>query len=360
MMFPDRPLGKIKGNRGSFAPAIGYRRGANMADSEAVKAILARGEITADDVLKLRHNVFWKGVVTPADAEMVFTLNDRLESNAAPSWAPFFVEALTDYVVIQAEPRGYISEDNADWLIARINRSGHVDTACELELLVKALERAKLSPVKLVSFALEQVKLGVIGSQGYLGACHPCEPGVVDKAETELVRRILFAFGGDGNISVTRQEAGVMFDINDSTSEAKNDPAWSDLFVKAVANFLMATSGYQVPSRQEALRREAWLDAPTPGVGAFMGQMLGGSLSAMWDACTNGTLDGEPRRRGESSGLTIGFEPLATAEDARWVAERIKRDHVLRFNEMVLINFLKSKHAFLHPQLMPVLDCVAA
>jgi hypothetical protein len=331
-----------------------------MADSEAVEAILARGEITADDVLKLRHSVFWKGVVTPDDAEMVFALNDKLEGSADPSWLPFFVEALTDYIVFQAEPRGYISDENADWLIAHIARSGHVDTACELELLVKALERAELSPVKLVTFALEQVKMGVIGPNGYIGASRSGEPGVVDRAETELVRRILFAFGGDGNISITRQEASVLFDINDATDEKKNDPAWSDLFVKALANFLLATSGYQVPTRQETLRREAWLDEPTPGVGAFMGQMLAGSLNAMWEACTHGTLDGEPRRDSGSSGLTIGFEPLATAEDARWLADRIRRDHVLRADEVALINFLKSKQAFLHPQFAPVLDCVAA
>jgi len=332
-----------------------------MADSEAVKAILARGKITADDVLKLRHSVFWKGVVTPDDAEMVFALNDRLEENADPSWAPFLVEALTDYIVFQAEPSGYISEDNADWLIAHIARSGgQVDSACEFELLVKALERAKLSPVKLVTFALEQVKMGVIGPNGYIGASRSGEPGVVDRAETELVRRFLSAFGGDGNIAVTRQEAGVLFDINEATSETKNDPAWSDLFVKALANFLMSTLGYQVPTRQEALRREAWLDAPTPGMGAFMSQMLAGSLNAMWDACTHGTLDGEPRHRNESSGLTIGLEPRASAEDARWLADRIRRDHTLRANEVALINFLKSKQAFLHPQLLPVLDCMAA
>jgi hypothetical protein len=331
-----------------------------MPDSEAIKAILARGEITADDVLKLRHHVFWKGVITPADAEMVFVLNDRLEKNADPSWPPFFVEVLTDYLVFQAEPHGYISEENADRLIARISHSGHVDTACELELLVKCLERAKLSPVKLVTFALEQVKWGVIGSQGYLGAHHPCEPGVVDKTETELVRRILFAFGGDGNIAVTRQEAGVLFDINNATSEEKNDPAWSDLFVKALANFLMAASGYQVPTRQEAFRRAAWLDAPTAGVGAFMSQMLAGSLSAMWEAYTHATPDGEPRRRNEASGLTIGFEPRASADDANWVAERIKRGGALRANELLLINFLKSKQAHLHPQLRPVFDSLAA
>ena len=331
-----------------------------MADSEVVKAILARGKITADDVLELRHRVFWKGVVTPDDAEMVFALNDQLEQNADPSWEPFFVEALTDYIVFQAEPRGYISDENADWLIAHIGRSGHVDTACELELLVKVLERAQLSPVKLVTFALEQVKWGVIRSQGYVGACHQNEPGVVDKAETELVRRILFAFGGDGNISITRQEAGILFDINDATDEKKNDPAWSDLFVKALANFLLATSGYQVPTRQEALRREAWLDEPTAGVRAFMGEMLAGSLNAMWQAAKHGTLDGEPRHESGSSGLTIGTEPLSTADDARWLADRMRRDHVLHADEVALINFLKDNQAFLHPQFAPILDCMAA
>lgn len=332
-----------------------------MADSEAVKAILARGKITADDVLQLRHSVFWKGVVTPDDAEMAFELNDRLEKNAAPSWAPFFVEALTDYVVFQAEPSGYISEENADWLIAHIARSsGRVDSTCEFELLVKTLERAKLSPVKLVTFTLEQVKWGVIGADCYIGTSRSCEPGVVDRAETELVRRILFAFGGDGNIAVTRQEAGVLFDINDATSETQNVPAWSDLFVKALATFLMSTLGYEVPTRQEALRREAWLDAPTPGLGGFMSQMLAGSLNAMWDACTNGTLDGEPRHTNASSSVTIGTELRANAEDARWLAERMRRDHTLRANEAALINFLKSKQAYLLPQLTPVLDCVAA
>ena len=258
-----------------------------MANNEAVEAILSRGKITADDVLTLRRSVFWKGVVTPDDAEMAFTLNDRLEASADPSWQQFFVEALTDYIVFQAKPIGYISDENADWLIARVSRSGQVASACEIELLVKALERAKLSPVKLVTFALEQVKSDVIGVPG------SGELGVVDRAETELVRRILFAFGGDGDIAITRQEAGVLFDINDATSEAKNDPAWSDLFVKALANFLLSTLGFQVPSRQEALRREAWLDEPPPGLGEFMGQMLTGGLTALWETCTKGSLDGD-------------------------------------------------------------------
>jgi hypothetical protein len=330
-----------------------------MPENQEVKAILARGRISADDVLRLRKQVFLKGVVTAGDAESVFHLNDKLAARADASWPPFFVEALVDYVVTQAEPSGYISQENADWLVHRISRSGHVDNACELELLVKALERAKSSPVSLVQFALLQVKEGVLKGDGYIGHNRKLEPGVVGEPDVEFVRRILYAFGGDGNIAITRQEAEILFDINDATSEADNHPAWSDLFVKALANFLMAASGYQVPTRQEALRREAWLDTPTAGVGGFMSQMLAGSLGAIWEAYAHGTIDGEPRKPVSSGGLTIGFEPRISAAEADWAARRMGRDG-LHENEMALINFLKSKHAHLHPKLVPILDLVAA
>jgi hypothetical protein len=326
-------------------------------NSDEVKAILARGRITDEDVLTLRRRVFAKGVVTPADADMVFGLNDRLGGKAAPSWPPFFIEALTDYIVNQAEPHGYVSEENADWLIARISHSGKVETETELELLVKVLDRAQRSPVKLVAFALEQVKHGVLFGEGYVGKGRKLAPGVIDEAEVDLLRRILYAFGGDGNVAVTQQEAAILFDINDATREAENHPSWSDLFVKALANFLMAASGYRVPTRQEALRREAWLNRPTAGVAGFMSQMLSGSLSAVWDAYQSGTLSGEPRAADAADAMQDGSR--VSEVDARWLAERMDR-HGLHENEVALINFLKRNDAHLHPSLAPILDRAAA
>ena len=129
-------------------------------------------------------------------------------------------------------------------------------------MLVKVLEKAQSSPPRLAGFALAQVKKAVIEGDGPLAHGGTLTPGKVGRAEAELMRRILYAFGGDGNIAVTRAEAEVLFDINDATAEADNDPAWSELFVKAIANFMMAASGYDVPSRQEALHREEWLDEP--------------------------------------------------------------------------------------------------
>lgn len=330
-----------------------------MADSDDVKAILARGRITAEDVLKLRHRVFWKGAVTREDAEMVFALNERLGERADASWAEFFVEAVVDHLVLQTQPKGYMSDENAAWLVERISRDGRVESATELELLVEILERAETSPAALTMFALDQVKWGVLKGEGQVGRGRTLEPGVVGDAEVELLRRILYAAGGDGNVAVTRAEAELLFDINDATSEAENCPAWSDLFVKAIANFLMAYSGYQPPSRAEALRREVWLDTPSPGVGGFMSQMLAGGLGAVWDAYTQAE-EADAAARGLRREQLAAEAPQITDDEARWIAERIGRDGLIHENELALLNFLKSKHASLPPKLQSVLEQAAA
>lgn len=317
-----------------------------MTITELGTSIAARGEITAEDVLALRRRVYGKGCVTDEDVEQVFALNDRLMDLRDPEWPAFFVEALCDYLVDQAEPHGYVSEQNADWLIARISRSNRVDGSTELELLIRVLERAQASPPALVSFALEQVRHGVVHGEGCIGRSRRLTPGVIGADEVELIRRILYAFGGDGNIGITRQEAAVLMDINDMTAEAENHPSWSDLFVKALANFLMVTSGYQVPTRQEALRREAWLDAPAQGVGRFLGRMLTDGLAGLRPAY------GEPEPFMESPSLV----PDACSVNAEWLIGRIGQSGRLHHNEVALVNFLKTEHLRLHPRLLPLLD----
>ena len=91
-------------------------------------------------------------------------------------WPGFFVEAVTDYIVHQEKPQGYVSEDNAEWLIRAISRDGVVDTAVEMELLVTVLEKAKSSPERLSAYALEQVALAVIDGNGPLAGSRTAAP----------------------------------------------------------------------------------------------------------------------------------------------------------------------------------------
>jgi hypothetical protein len=59
--------------------------------------------------------------------------------------------------------------------------------------------------------------------------------GVIDAAEVASLRAKLFADG-----VIDREEADLVFDLNDATSGAKNDPSWQGLFVDAITAFLLA------------------------------------------------------------------------------------------------------------------------
>ncbi len=321
-----------------------------MANRDGVADDSASKKITAEDVQTLRRSLYNDGVAEAGEVERLFGM-DEAATDCDPSWTELFVEAVTDYIVEQVEPEGHVSEENADWLITHISRDGTVKTTSELEILVKVLEKAKSSPQRLVAFALSQVKKAVVDGEGPLARGGKLTVGSVGRDEAELMRRILYAFGGDENIAVTRAEAEVLFDINDATATAENDPAWNDLFVKAIANFMMAASGYAVPSRQEALRREEWLDAPSGSVGNFFSRMAAGGLRGALNAYRQpGMEDAWAARNARTDAAMAGAE-IVTAEEAEWLARRMGRDGTLHQNEKALLRFIRDEAPSVHPSL---------
>src|SRR6185436_18182532 len=239
-----------------------------MAASENLASFAAGGSITAADALAVRRSVYGGDVaITPAEMEKMLQADAGAQS-ADPSWTELLTEAGADFLVNQQLPAGYVSQDNAAWLTERICRDGIVNTERQFQLLVHILERATSSPGRLAGLALKQVELAIIEGRGPL-AGNRLERGRVSKAAVDILRRVLYAFGGDGAVAVTKSEAEVLFDLNDATTTADNDPSWNDLFVKALASYVMAASGYAAPSREAALADQRWLDAPSAGLGGF-------------------------------------------------------------------------------------------
>jgi hypothetical protein len=323
-------------------------------------AIAATGRILPTDVRKLRADVFGNGVVSAEEAEWVIALDETV-GERCPDWAEFYIGALTDYLVRQERPEGYVSDANAAWLIERISRDGVVGTASELELLIKVLEVAVSAPPSLSAFALRQVAAAVVDGNGPLANGRFLSPGEIGDADVELVRRILFAYGGGGAIGISREEAEVLFDLNDQSREADNHPAWSDLFVKAVANFLMASRGYSVLSREDALRREAWLDEPPAGVSALFGSitsaLLSNGLRGVWAAWREEETAQALRNR--EAEAAIAAAEIVTFQEVRWLADRIGRDGVIHDNERALLAFLREESPDIHPSLRTLLDTAA-
>lgn len=78
--------------------------------------------ITAADVRAMRAFVYPDGVVSRPEVEKLFRLNAAATS-VCPEWRDFFVEAATDYLVHQERPEGYVSDENADWLMRMISQT---------------------------------------------------------------------------------------------------------------------------------------------------------------------------------------------------------------------------------------------
>ena len=324
-----------------------------------IQDILARGSISETDVARFRRIFFEDGIVSSDEADVLLQINGSCRS-AAQGWSAFVVEAVTDYLVFQAHPQGYVTADNAHWLFDRIERYRLADGRLAIDLAVNVLEKARWAPVSLTTFALEQVKRAVVTGTGPLRAASGAPAGTITVGEVDLLRRILYAFGGDGHIAVTRDEADVLFDIDEAVENAEPNAAWTDLFVKAVANVIMSTSGYAVPSREEALRQETSLtdaDQKT-SVLAFLLSMVRSNLSAVRDAYHDQTIEERALARLEHQRIEIITNETITEAEASWLAGRLIRDGRLSPSETALVAYLRQETPRIHPVLVEAVERV--
>ena len=327
--------------------------------NSALAAMARKSNLNADDVLALRREVFQDGVVDRSEAEALFAI-DRSVKNKVVEWSGFFIEAVTDYLVFAEAPKGYISQDNANWLIRAISQDGIVDKAGEFEILMRCMEKADSMPAALSAFALRQIQSAIVDGNGAMADNRNSARGVVSADDVKALRRVLYSYSSDGGLGVSRPEAEVLFDINDQTAESENDPAWTDLFSKAIAFSLMASVNHQAVDRGEALRRQEWLDDTTMSVSGFMAGVFSGGLREFGKKMMSDTsVEGAYRQRNEAFEEANAKSEVIDAIEADWLVERIGRDGILHSNELALIEFLKNESPDVHPSLKPLLDKVA-
>jgi hypothetical protein len=324
-----------------------------------IEEIIRSGSIRGVDVLRLRGAVHADGIISADQAELLFQLNEACPTQH-PAWADLFIDMLTDYLVDQAEPEGYLTSDDAKRLIARVTSGGRSPGKLEFDLIVNVLDHSRWSPVSLCRFALEQVRQAVTDGEGAVRTGQEPIRGTIREPEVELVRRILYAFGGDGSVAVTRAEAEILFDINDAIADPAENAAWADLFVKAITNVVMAASGRAVPTREEALRRDNRLiERGELSPSAVLSAMVRSSLDAVWGAYQEQSPEERALARLEHQRIEIITGEAISEAEAGWLCERIGRGGRVTANEAALIAHLKMESPEMHPDLQAAVDRLA-
>ena len=300
----DMPGGDVSGGEVSGAMALGDR------------------PPSGSDIAALRRTIFADAHVSDAEIAAVGRLLDE-HPEGGREWRHFLDDVYGDYFLGQAAPFGYFTDEGAA-LLAEMKRRDNRPGRLKTEVLVHLLSRCRTAPAALARLACERVEADVLSD------------GRIDRDDVELVRKLIYAAGGEGGLKVSRLEAELLFTLNEYSRAAENCPGWLDLFAKALACHVMVRHGYDAPDREEALRREAWLADTHVDVGGFMRRMVPSLLTAA------GRRDRGSIWQGRNRDFAIGHRAAdeISAGEARWLADRIGRDGTFCDAERAMIAYL--------------------
>ena len=335
--------------------------------SDLARRIAVSRTVAANDVLALRRAVYGNdGLVSYDEAAALFEI-ERARSGYCAEWSALFVEALTDYVLNQVPPSGYLSDENASWVMEQIKRRKEPSTDGDLALVTNLIEQAREVPAAFSAFALRLTKDAVVYGDGPDARGRPHALGRVTEADVMMLRRILWGAGSEGLLAVSRDEAEALFAIADATTGADNAAEFDDLFARAIGNYLIGATGRAVPLRADALRWETGAAYKVDVLTGLSGVLSSGQAldpKFMIDTLRNArTLsdDVEFRHAAENQAreTALAVAAIMTPEKAGWLLDHVNKNGVMNTPEMALVRFIAREASDLDPSLSGIIDKVA-
>lgn len=305
--------------------------------------ILADKKLDSDEFLRLRRQIFQDGHISLEEADMVFRV-DTETTNLPDGWDDFFVGAITDFLIRQTLPVGYVDPIHSTWLIERIENNDHMSEATEMELILNVIRLAEDVPRNLELYALNKIRDKIISraSNGTLS---------ITAEDVALLKRTLYASGGSGGFSICKEEARFLFDLDEVCQSADNSPEWQKLFVGAIANHVMTMGAPKMASREDYKRAQEFLHTDR-GIEWSISNIKDTFLS--WGkkfTSANATASGSIFLNDE----LIRSSEAIDAQEAAWLIEHFNRDGSISQNEKELLKFFKDECPDIHDSLAPLL-----
>ena len=301
---------------------------------QETKAMMASveklGEVSEAEALRIVNETYKDGIVSRGEAEALFRMNDVLKSTDI-EWASRFQEALKDFLLTREAPEGWVTDEEADWLLAQIKLDGDKPGLDEIDLLLTVLRHASGVPEALAVFTLEAISDRIIAD------------GVANLNMVDRMRQALFAGAGQGGLWVTQQEAAILFKTNDAICEARNASTWNDMFARAVGNHLMARAHPEPQTVKDALAREAWLKDTNVNPGRIFAGIGASIVSGSWFKALTGSEKKAAKARQAAADAALREAERVDEAENTWLLASLGQDDKISPAERALIEFLKKE-----------------
>ena len=311
------------------------------------------------DMSELRRSIYDKGAATRADLAGLMALGRQFGDD--PAFVSLVSDVARDALALDVDPRGYVCEADADWLIAHLGAESGLTCRAELAALKAVIGHAASVPPALAAFAMREVERAILtGRRGPNGGVEH-EPGVVTAEDVEALRTFCFAPTAGAACHVDRATAEAMFDIAHATATGANDTAFAQLFAQAVGNYLLGAVFVEAPSRAEAIEIERDMDR-RESFGEFLSGLAGGLLAPnAADGRKSVDQLAEERYHEENVQAQSRLDAAAgiDAGEAKWILAHLARGGELTAAEKRLLDFLREESTSTPPEIAALFDRAA-
>ncbi len=310
-----------------------------------IEEMCHRGTIKESDIEALRAVISGQAALDQSSMDDLFRIHALCHLKPV-AWSDLFIDAVTEFLVNEAQPIGYLTADQVRYLMERLERNGRLETRTEFDLILNIIATARWAPESLAATALNAVLAAIELGKGVARGNYESMPATLSSRDVALIRAILMDFGGDERRPLTRTELEVLIHIDECIGQGLRSTDWIELYVKAVANAILAASGYAVPVRSIALSNCVG-DAQNASEGQGLSQEIDRTIATY----VLQTAEERSIQRLEKQRIEIVTGDRVREADGIWIWERLEHQFAKNSHLSKLLAHLKSRGLELHPAL---------
>lgn len=189
--------------------------------------IAGKARIDAEDVCLLRRCKPY-GVTDMTDARTLVLLHWQCPMRCV-EWDDYLADQISGFVVEICHPHGRIDDDNARSLIMLIAPHGRIGSRAELDILMRALERAKAAPEALTMLALDQLALDLLEGCGPLRGTDTPNGRAIGIDDLAFLHRVLSTNLAHGETRLPEAQRQWLLRLDGENAHTRHHPGWYGL-----------------------------------------------------------------------------------------------------------------------------------